>query len=164
MLVAGGSGITYLLSVFSELIASSLTSSNTVQRVKVVYIVRDVSSSTHFLERLEELADLARSANFQYTDVEIFVTGSKLPNKWEVEEVYRSLSWQSGRPDLLYCLSAFLRSAGEGTRVGSGAVLAACGPRPLIDSVSALLNCLSRGSSAYDCNRRVKLSLVWIAG
>lgn len=139
MLVAGGSGITYVLSVLSDLVASSMTSRCPTRRVKVVYVVRELSSAAHFVPLLGELVVLARTRTASLRlEVDFYHTGSDSSGNSEAGPLdgLKNVCFRQGRPELSLLLSMFLHESKpmklkEG-RIGGGAVVAVCGPRHLI--------------------------------
>lgn len=149
LLVAGGSGITYVLSVLEDLIATGTgePASCTTRRVLVVFTAQDMSSNVHFVEDLEVLVEEARSrcSNVR-VDVRLFHTasadtnvGDLLPTKELAVDMRSSLT--RGRPDLGalledLCMDTKSDLASRGQEIGGSVLVATCGPAGLIDAVS----------------------------
>ena len=72
LLLAGGSGITFVLNALEELIALSAAGRSPAIRVKVVYAVRGRAQHAHFIALLEKLADGARRTTFLQLEVLVF--------------------------------------------------------------------------------------------
>ena len=72
LLLAGGSGITFVLNALEELVALSAAGRSPAVRVKVVYAVRGRAQHAHFISVLEKLADEVRRTTFLQLEVLVF--------------------------------------------------------------------------------------------
>lgn len=150
LLVAGGSGITFLLNALEDLIASSLATTSATRRVKVVYVLRDPErTAPHFLQILESLACTAEHRTFLKVEVLVYNTSSTTLHHAKEENSFddphhnplASIQRLNGRPHLTTCLNHLLNdtipredSGRVSTKLGGGVHFATCGPAALIKS------------------------------
>ncbi|KAG9083102.1 hypothetical protein FRC06_004699 [Ceratobasidium sp. 370] len=141
MLVLGGSGVTFGTSVLEDLVARSLRGDSRVLCLHLIWVVQHPSASASFLPSFTELVgrasmvpDLQLSISVFYTrgSGESFVPPANLPSNIQI---------QSGRPDLRKELDQLINSTQTSIDASSssrnGVILAGCGPKSLISSVSA---------------------------
>lgn len=149
MLVAGGSGITYILSVLEDLIASDILdpSSCAARRVLVVFTAKNMDSNLHFIQHLGRLLERARcGCKHLQVHVQLYHTGAPVKSNDDSAKEMLSgnqMRWEEGRPDLAFlledlCVSTNFDLKMAGRESGRGLFLATCGPSALINSVSAL--------------------------
>ncbi|KAI0794897.1 hypothetical protein C8Q75DRAFT_803744 [Abortiporus biennis] len=159
LFVAGGSGITYALATFQELIQKDLEGES---RLKVIELVWSIQDPASLLPLLSLFADLLSLRTYATLRVSIYYTRPPAPSSSVLKTLSTlplpaNLSLYSGRPkvgqsltnvlDEACALSMFKkrgRGRGEGTIGGglgkggkglSGVVVGVCGPRGLCDEV-----------------------------
>jgi predicted ferric reductase len=147
VLVAAGIGITPGISIASHIIKqASRTDAEcqgyNVRHIHLLWVVKDERHVEWFREELKQLAALVLNPSVQATlDITIHVTGTRRPQRevveWEDEYEMRPINKYEGpgvlvqgRPDMV----EWFKDVGR-RRPRLNAVVNACGPRPLIDSV-----------------------------
>lgn len=62
LLVAGGSGVTFILNALEEIISQSIQSKSSTKRIKLIFTIREMSTVDSFLYTIEDILSTSRRA------------------------------------------------------------------------------------------------------
>ncbi|KAJ7600626.1 hypothetical protein C8J56DRAFT_1019736 [Mycena floridula] len=157
VLVCGGSGITFGLSVLEDLIEKDMLRKSRVKVIELVWIVQDPASLVPLLPVLTSLIRQSSSSNdASYATLKVSVFYTRAPiGKFPFEEgfnfKYPRLTLSPGRPKTGRILEGVM---GKIVRLGAGVkdderntgvIVGVCGPVEMADEVSAEVGKLDEG-------------------
>ena len=138
-MIAGGSGISFALSVIQDLVQKDLKAESRVKVIELVWVVRDPESLAALLPNLTSLIERSTLTALR---INVFYTRAAAGNFSLTPETFcqSGLTLTPGRPRFSSVLdSAISRIVGLGPKDGekiTGLVVAVCGPTGLVDDVA----------------------------
>ena len=153
MLVAGGSGLTFALSVLEDLIGSALRGGRRrrtrTRIIALVWTVRDADMVRTFAGQLQALLDLAKGLVF--FSIRIHITGP--PTEYDPDKLRRAIpaaNLFAGRPDIAPLVDGIVNAligppdVWRNTPCRGGLHVLACGPPNVIVSVRKAVGGVAR--------------------
>jgi len=156
VLVCGGSGISYGLSVLKDLLNKDQTGKSRVKVIELVWIVQDPASLVSLMPVLTSLVRQSSPLDSGYATLKISVFYTRAPiGKFPFEEGWNlhipTLTLSPGRPKIGRIIEGVM---GKIVRLGAsakdderntGVIVGVCGPAQLADDVSAEVGKLDEG-------------------
>ncbi|CAH7685849.1 hypothetical protein PPACK8108_LOCUS20441 [Phakopsora pachyrhizi] len=125
----GGSGISFLLALISHVLSSAQVGI-TVERVMVLFVVRERETAQYFAEILQNSLLQAKEFNLRL-DIRFFIT-----NKAETITSFEGIKLQWRRPDISTLMKEFLIDVRDLTGVG----VLGCGPPELMKDIRSAVS------------------------